>query len=60
MAWLEGLSTLKGQITSFTKEVLSDGRDEIHGNCLILVAECCDNITFVSGMNAWLILWRHW
>lgn len=30
MAWLEGLSTLKGQITSFTKEVLSDGRDEIH------------------------------
>jgi hypothetical protein len=60
MAWLEGLSTLKGQITNFTKEVLSDGRDDFHGNCHILVAECCDNITFVSGMNAWLILWRHW
>jgi hypothetical protein len=55
MAWLEGLSTLKGQITSFTKEVLSEGRDEIHGNYLILVAKCCDSITVVSGMNAWLI-----
>jgi hypothetical protein len=31
MAWLEGLSSLKGQITNFTKEVLSEGRDEIHG-----------------------------
>jgi hypothetical protein len=60
MAWLEGLSTLKGQITSFTREVLSEGRDEIHGNCLLLEAECCDNITVVSGMHAWLILCRLW
>ncbi|KAG8224281.1 hypothetical protein J437_LFUL005087 [Ladona fulva] len=29
MAWLgEGLSSLRGQITSFTKEVLSEGREE--------------------------------
>ncbi|XP_021924647.1 uncharacterized protein LOC110832171 [Zootermopsis nevadensis] len=36
MAWLGGLSTLKGQITSFTKEVLSEGRDESHDTSLEL------------------------
>ncbi|KAJ9580381.1 hypothetical protein L9F63_003957, partial [Diploptera punctata] len=31
MAWFgEGLSSLKGQLTNFTKEVLSEGRDEIY------------------------------
>jgi hypothetical protein len=59
MAWLEGLSTLKGQITSFTKEVLSEGRDELHGNSFILLAECCYSITVVSGLYAWLILCTH-
>jgi hypothetical protein len=44
MAWLGGLSTLKGQITSFTKEVLSEGKDEIHGNSLVLLAEYCNSI----------------
>jgi len=55
MAWLEGLSTLKGQITSFTKEVLSEGRDENHGNFRILLSLFC-SIIMISGPCVTVIL----
>jgi hypothetical protein len=49
MAWLEGLSSLKGQITSFTKEVLSEGRDEIHGNSHIFFLELYNDMIMISS-----------